>query len=66
MAILNNLGQLSYELVDYECSKICFDQLHRNVMHLLKYEKPNVYTKSDLNGMIANSIVDIPTTAPCA
>lgn len=65
MAILNNLGQLSYELVDYECSKTCFDQLHRNLMHLLKYEKP-VYAQSDLNGMIANSIVSMPTTAPCA
>lgn len=66
MALLNNLGQLSLELVDYQSSKVCFAQLYKNLMCLMTRKKAAVYGKRDLEGMIANSIVEMPNTAPCA
>ena len=65
MAILNNLGQISIELVDYESSKSCFEMLLRNLKHIMSKAK-TVYGQEDLQGMLSNSIVILPTTAPAA
>ena len=65
MAILNNLGQISIELVDYESSKSCFEMLLTNLKHIMSKTK-TVYGQEDLQGMLSNSIVILPTTAPAA
>jgi len=75
IALLNNLGQLCYELVDYQSSAYYFDRLQKNLKHLIekskaagtcKRKKTNIYCRADLLGMLSNTIVDIPMTAPTA
>mmetsp|Transcript_1047 Transcript_1047/g.1337 ORF Transcript_1047/g.1337 Transcript_1047/m.1337 type:complete len:240 (-) Transcript_1047:55-774(-) len=74
VSILNNLGQISYELVDYNASTQYFDKLKLNLKHLIaKSMSPeiasrqrNTFHQNDLRGMISNTVIEIPNTAPCA
>jgi len=93
IAILNNLGQISYDLVDYRSSAHCFGLLSNNLKYLVQKRKikknsKNInsassfsgnssitsialwkvtgYGQSDIAGMFSNTIVQTPTTAPCA
>mmetsp|Transcript_16820 Transcript_16820/g.25596 ORF Transcript_16820/g.25596 Transcript_16820/m.25596 type:complete len:250 (+) Transcript_16820:71-820(+) len=73
VAILNNLGQLSYELVDYELSTKYFNQLKRNLHFLKSKRKGSIllwqetgYCQNDLAGMFSNTAIMVPNTAPCA
>lgn len=67
MAILNNQGQVSYQLVDYRSSKVCFEMLAKNVKFLMgRNHISHDYCPTDLRGMLGNSLLDTPTTAPCA
>lgn len=65
MAILNNLGQLSYELADYECCRCCFEHLHK-IIRCLNKACCGVYCKRELLGMVRNATLETPITAPCA
>lgn len=65
--LLNNLGQTSYELVDYDASSYYFDQLLLNLNHIASQPlSKKIFEKSDIVGMASNVIVDIPNAAPCA
>eukprot|EP00547_Thalassionema_nitzschioides_P002756 CAMPEP_0194215768 /NCGR_PEP_ID=MMETSP0156-20130528/17790_1 /TAXON_ID=33649 /ORGANISM="Thalassionema nitzschioides, Strain L26-B" /LENGTH=227 /DNA_ID=CAMNT_0038944373 /DNA_START=18 /DNA_END=701 /DNA_ORIENTATION=+ len=74
VSILNNLGQISYDLVDYSASTQYFGKLKLNLKHLiaksmsaeLSSRKWDAFNQNDLRGMISNTVIDIPTTAPCA
>lgn len=73
VAILNNLGQLSYELVEYESSANYFSQLEKNLYFLKRKTKGNSllwqgtgYSQKDLAGMFSNTVIKVPNTAPCA
>merc|ERR1711862_439690 len=71
VALLNNLGQISYELVDYGASGHYFGQLELNLKHIVSRSKSgkggiSLFEKSDMLGMMSNTVVEIPNTAPCA
>jgi hypothetical protein len=67
MAILNNLGQLSHELAEFNLARNCFGQLEKHLAFLLvRKDQLHFFAKSDVRGMIANSAVQTPSTAPCA
>jgi len=81
IAILNNLGQISYDLIDYRSSEHCFTLLYNNLKYLVrkqqqlsssKKNKSSVallwtgFCQSDVAGMFSNTIVKSPTAAPCA
>lgn len=68
MVILNNQGQLTYQLVDYRSSQLCFKQLAKNVRFLMgrKNSSSRAYCPTDMRGMLGNSLIETPTTAPCA
>ena len=68
VAILNNLGQISYELADHELSKAYFLGLKATLHFLMRKEdgKPVLYSRSDLLRMLSNFIMESPITAPCA
>lgn len=68
VAIWNNLGIISYDLVDYRATKNCFHQLNRN---LTCFQNTNSIASCDLYqndilAMYCNAMLDVPTTAPCA
>lgn len=67
MAILNNFGAVSFQLTEYDISKSCFERLKKNLMLLLiRGRGQKYYTHTELVGMMTNSIVEPPLTAPCA
>lgn len=74
VSILNNLGQISYELVDYSASAQYFQKLKLNLKHLiaksmspeLSSRKLDAFNQNELRGMISNTVIEIPNTAPCA
>lgn len=69
VVLLNNLGQLSYELVDYEASGYYFEHLEMNLKHLVLKGMPydgGAFDRRDFLGMISNTIVNLPNAAPCA
>mmetsp|Transcript_2513 Transcript_2513/g.3696 ORF Transcript_2513/g.3696 Transcript_2513/m.3696 type:complete len:259 (-) Transcript_2513:68-844(-) len=79
MVILNNLGQVSYVLVDYHTSQECLDQLQRNIIlyysiHRRRTKKKKKRTcnptgfcpHDDLIAMHFNTLLDVPMTAPGA
>mmetsp|Transcript_10620 Transcript_10620/g.15636 ORF Transcript_10620/g.15636 Transcript_10620/m.15636 type:complete len:238 (+) Transcript_10620:40-753(+) len=66
MAIMNNLSQVSYDMVDYQTSKKCLDQLQQNILHLHRTKKRTGFCPRDLMAMHFNTLVDVPMTAPCA
>jgi len=73
--LLNNLGQLCYELVDYQSCSYYFDRIHENLEHLIErlncpdtsqQKNVKIYHRTDLLNMLSNTIVDIPVTSPAA
>mmetsp|Transcript_26320 Transcript_26320/g.39868 ORF Transcript_26320/g.39868 Transcript_26320/m.39868 type:complete len:230 (+) Transcript_26320:452-1141(+) len=65
--LLNNLGQISYELVDYDASSYFFYQLSVNLNHIASQPKNEInFENCDMNGMKSNVIVELPNAAPCA
>eukprot|EP00547_Thalassionema_nitzschioides_P010752 CAMPEP_0194263050 /NCGR_PEP_ID=MMETSP0158-20130606/46857_1 /TAXON_ID=33649 /ORGANISM="Thalassionema nitzschioides, Strain L26-B" /LENGTH=231 /DNA_ID=CAMNT_0039003217 /DNA_START=53 /DNA_END=748 /DNA_ORIENTATION=- len=65
--LLNNLGQTSYELVDYDASSYYFEKLFSNLNHIASRTiSNNIFENSDMVGMTSNVIVDVPNAAPCA
>lgn len=73
--LLNNLGQLCYDLVDYQSSAYYFDRIQKQLHQLIErsevpvasqQRKTNHFTHTDLLKMLANTIVEIPTLAPAA
>jgi len=65
--LLNNLGQTSYELVDYDASSYYFDQLLLNLNHMASQPtSKKSFENSDMVGMASNVIIDPPNAAPCA
>merc|ERR1712150_265462 len=63
--LLNNLGQISYELVDYGASSYFFNQLSLNLNHIASQPKNEINFKNcDMNGMKSNVIVELPNAAP--
>lgn len=67
IVLLNNLGQMSYMLVDYEASTHYFGQLELNLRYITSRPKhENAFDSNDMLGMMSNTFVDVPDTAPCA
>ena len=80
VALLNNLGQICYEFVEYAESRHYFQNVEANLLHIMSREskrmKKNPSRKSqknhqpfhaaDMFGMMSNTLVDIPNAAPCA
>lgn len=68
MAVLNNLGRAAYELANFKMSGTCFAQLKLNlkVFFFRKMNSQLLYCDSDLHGMISNTVLEMPVTAPCA
>mmetsp|Transcript_14170 Transcript_14170/g.20937 ORF Transcript_14170/g.20937 Transcript_14170/m.20937 type:complete len:261 (-) Transcript_14170:77-859(-) len=79
VAILNNMGQICYEFLDYTESRHYFQNVEANLLHIISREsrrkkhktnpsvkKPPIFYPLDILGMMTNSLVDIPTAAPCA
>lgn len=65
MAILNNIGHLSYELADFACCRCCFDHLRLAIVSHRKF-CGGVYDELEQRGMVGNAMFETPTTAPCA
>lgn len=65
MAILNNLGHLSYGLVDYECCRFYFDFLYKTIK-CGETACTVAFDQHDIQGMAGNSVFVTPTAAPCA
>jgi len=74
VALLNNLGQLSYELVDYQASRYYFGHLESNVRFLVSKassiksspKEGTTYSPENLIGMMSNAIIAMPNAAPVA
>ena len=69
IAILNNLGQINYELTEFAIAKKYFACTKQIVTYLAtsrQSEDSEIYCISDLKGMRGNAILDMPTTAACA
>lgn len=69
IAILNNLGQINYELAEFALAKKYF----ANTKHIFqcmaasrRSEENQIYCMSDLKGMRQNAIMEMPTAAACA
>merc|ERR1739844_609695 len=60
MTLLNNLGHVSYNMVDYSTSKKCFDQLHRNLINNRRTIKGTNLYQNDLIAMHFNTVMDSP------
>lgn len=65
MAILNNLGHLSYGLVDYECCRLYFGFLYKTI-NCGETACTVAFDQRDIQGMAGNSVFVTPTAAPCA
>lgn len=69
IAILNNLGQINYELTEFAIAKKYFACTKQIVIFLAashQSEESEIFCISDLKGMRGNAILDMPTTAACA
>mmetsp|Transcript_26212 Transcript_26212/g.39687 ORF Transcript_26212/g.39687 Transcript_26212/m.39687 type:complete len:233 (+) Transcript_26212:227-925(+) len=68
VAIWNNLGIISYDLVDYPATKNCFHQLNRNLKCFQSKDSIASFDlyQNDILAMYCNAMLDVPTTAPCA
>jgi hypothetical protein len=69
IAILNNLGQINYELTEFAIAKTYFACTKQIVLFLAssrQSEESQIYCMSDLKGMRGNAILDMPTAAACA
>lgn len=66
LATLNNLGQVSFDLVDYRTSQKCFDLLRRDLAYIYQMKNRSNFCISDLVAMLFNTLLDVPIAAPCA
>lgn len=67
VALLNNLGQISYELIDYDATEYYFQNLKLNLKYFVAREtKEGAIDGTDYMGMVSNTMIDIPIMAPSA
>eukprot|EP00546_Thalassionema_frauenfeldii_P011865 CAMPEP_0178910410 /NCGR_PEP_ID=MMETSP0786-20121207/9083_1 /TAXON_ID=186022 /ORGANISM="Thalassionema frauenfeldii, Strain CCMP 1798" /LENGTH=216 /DNA_ID=CAMNT_0020582661 /DNA_START=87 /DNA_END=733 /DNA_ORIENTATION=+ len=60
IVLLNNLGQMSYMLVDYDASSHYFGQLELNLRYITSRPKhENTFDSNDMLGMMSNTFVDV-------
>ena len=69
LAILNNLGQINYELTEFALARAYFANAKQMILFLAtcrQSEEDQIYSKSDLKGMCGNAMMEMPTAAACA
>lgn len=72
IALLNNLGQISYELAEFDATEHYFHHLNLNLNHFvpkaqrLIVKEEGMIDTTDFAGMVSNTMLDIPIMAPTA